>query len=1819
MLKKLATMKTCILFFFSLLMLNGLNAQRDHYCYTPEGKTRLQLSTGHLLIKFKENSSPAAGQSILAQLPGIGASMGTRTTAWRGMSFFEMPEGTSEEQVEKWLTWLNENPSVEFAHPFFEVGNGARQSFTESFVVGLKKQADLHLLEAMAKAHQVLLAERYPYDPKQWLLKATPNSGKNALELANLFHESGYFDFAETDFLVVSQLHGKVFPPNPGASAPPPPAAPNDPDYQYQWHHENAGSYCYNSSTTTDADIDSDSAWMVTTGRVDIKIAIVDNGINIPDSELNLLPGFDATSNDPLNSMSSADGHGTNVAYVAAAIGNNNTCGAGVAYSSSVIPVKVLDVLNPANNLAVCQQSWIARGIDWAWEEAGADVLNNSYGGGSVSTIIDNAIARAITKGRGGLGAPVVFSVGNAELNSIAYPASNSQTIAVGASSPCDERKYEFSCDNDPSWGSNYGTGLDVLAPGTQIAVCNIDNCNQVPPQTTPLLGGTSFASPIAAGIIALILSKNPSLTESQARFYLESTCEKIWNANYQSNQPDQPNGTWAPETGYGRVNARIALDSVPSPPATDVGISLITLPTCNFTATTPVTATIDNYGSNAASNIPVEYRLKFNNGSFGAWTSAGTYAAIIAAFSESTHSFNINAAATGDYTLEVRTQLTGDTGSANDGHARDFSNSAISTFPYNEDFESNNGDWEPNLGILWEWGTPTKDWVRTTANGSKGWFTKLNGNYPDSICCAWLTSPCFDFSNMTSDPFLTFQLIYQTQPRLGGAVKDYAWVEISTDGGVSWTKLGVAGDGTNWYNDAEGWMGVTQEGPNGWLPVTMQLAGMAGKAEVRLRFQMKSQDTREFEGIGIDDLAIFEPPAYDAKILSVSSPNSYCNMGVEMVEVAIQNLGSANIYTCPVEYRTNGGSWTSAGTYNGNIFPGTADFFSFNVDFSQKGSYVLEVRTQLPSDSDASNDSASRNFNHYTAISTFPATESFETGAENWIIGYTSTNYSWELGTPSATSIGSASDGSNAWMTNLQGKYNVAEASYVQSPCYDFTNLTSPEIMLDIFYDTESSDGANLEYSTDGGNTWNLVGSQGSGNNWYNASVAGLGFQDGWEGLNSGWITAQHPLASLAGNSEVMFRINFGTGSLTDDGKDGFAFDKFIARELVTTDAGVTSIDSPGNFGCSFGMNETMTVTVENFGANPVSNIPIEYQVTENGIPLGWNSAGTLPGPITFGNTATHSFTIDLSSPDDKLVEVRTQLTGDQVSSNDKASKTFYNITLVQNIFPFCEDFEGGQGQWTAGGTNSSWALGTPAGSKINAASGGTKAWATNLSGNYNADETSWLLSPCLDLSGMGFGKISFDLWYESQSSVDGLKLQYTVNGGEVWNTEAIEVNGFNNTNISSFSGYDTQEGWSGSTGQWVTAQAYISPLGTSDVLYRFVFASDSSTSDEGIAIDNLCLYDADSNQIMVFNGCKTLTVKGVNGNGQFDLLDETGTYAGYLNPNGNNLGTVTLDVNDLATVPQADSNVFYMPRYFDFNCTGGADCPSSGSFPQGNVTVGFYFETFELDDYNASTGSTYTFSDLNATHFDGINENCTLDDNGTGNYAVVQNADIISQSYNNGTGFTLEFGIGSFSEFGMHGTPGPLMPPSSPLPLELVYFSGKKLERANLLEWQTANEDQVQWHQLERSSDGIAWAQIAQLPATGLLGGTQRYQYEDRLPPPSSYYRLRSIDFDGQTSLSPVIHLARPEGPAGLLSVFPMPTTRVANVEFEMRGGMPLKWLLTDLTGRGLRSGTATSKPGPNLMEINLTGLPDGMYFLQLQSANWRSEPVKLVKLSE
>jgi PKD repeat protein len=321
--------------------------------------------------------------------------------------------------------------------------------------------------------------------------------------------------------------------------------APNDPLYSRQWDLNNTGQ----TGGTVGADMGAEAAWEITTGSASIIIAICDEGVDVdhPDLAANMIAGRDSVTADPNppsvpGDAGGNDAHGTCCAGIAAAVGDNGIGVSGINWNAKIMPIRL------AFGDFWTSTSWIIDAVTWAADN-GADVQSHSWGGNSASTAIENAFNYATTTARGGLGSACFCATGN-ENSSVGYPAKYDSTVAVGATSPCDERKSPSSCDGEGWWGSNFGPEVDVCAPGPLVTTTDIaGSAGYTSTDYINNFNGTSSATPHAAGAGALLLSVQPSLTASQVQQYMEESADDQVGISSEDT-PGHDN-----YMGWGRVN----------------------------------------------------------------------------------------------------------------------------------------------------------------------------------------------------------------------------------------------------------------------------------------------------------------------------------------------------------------------------------------------------------------------------------------------------------------------------------------------------------------------------------------------------------------------------------------------------------------------------------------------------------------------------------------------------------------------------------------------------------------------------------------------------------------------------------------------------------------------------------------------------------------------------------------------------------------------------------------------------------------------------------------------------------------------------------------------------------------------------------------------------------------------------------------------------------------------------------------------------------------------------------------------------------------
>ena len=360
-----------------------------------------------------------------------------------------------------------------------------------------------------------------------------------------------------------------------------------------------------------------------------------------------------------------------------------------------------------------------------------------------------------------------------------------------------------------------------------------------------------------------------------------------------------------------------------------------------------------------------------------------------------------------------------------------------------------------------------------------------------------------------------------------------------------------------------------------------------------------------------------------------------------------------------------------------------------------------------------------------------------------------------------------------------------------------------------------------------------------------------------------------------------------------------------------AANDMGVTAITTP-NSGCNLGL-ETVNITVMNFGTSVQNAWTVSYNLNNGPIITTDPMTGPLAGS---GGTMPHTMSIPVNIPvNTNILKAWVNLPGDAFPVNDTFTKV---VTHIPGIFayPYVEDFEANNGGWLPGGTNSSWAYGTPNKTVIIGAASGVNAYVTGgLTGDYNNNEDSYLLGPCFDLSVLQNPWISFDIWWHSETIWDGTNLQYSTDFGTTWlNVGAFgdPGNWYNYNSIISTPG-NSGDGWTGtnfgqppSSGGWVTAAHRLDGLaGAPSVRFRFTFGSDGSVIDDGIAIDNVRIAEGPVADL----GPDQLLCGGDS------IVLDAGNFAGFQWSTGSNtqLDTITQNGTGAIWVKITDSFGFY------------------------------------------------------------------------------------------------------------------------------------------------------------------------------------------------------------------------------------------------------------------------------------------------------------------
>jgi len=563
--------------------------QTEDFLYSDGQKVPVTISLNSLGLLVKDGISPrqigaladTLGLTLIRELPP-------------GFFIFGLKDSLSRRELVEFTRDVKKQHEQLVREVGFMVNVEGAQSpniMTDEFIAQFRGKVTKEQIEVFNGENAVQVVRENPFVKNQFLLKVSEASQIDALKMSNRYYESDLTESAYPNFIGVYTDQQTI---------------PNDPLFNNQWHLDNTGQ----AGGTVDADADLPLAWDITMGARRTLIAVIENGgfdMNHPDLIPNLWvnPGEDLNNNgiiEPaeINGLDD-DGNGFNDDFYGWDFrdGDNDPApGAGENHGTAVAGVaaargdNMLGVSGSCPNcgLMLLRTGYVNSDFDKSLafgyaQQMGARIITNSWGGGGATPNTIAAINNATTAG-----VVVLFAAGNTTNDVCAGltldpRVSLPDVIAVSSSSNQD-RKVIFAANGncidilapshrgydptDPFTGTLNVTTTDRTGTDGYNNVSPVALCPSIEPAPPPAdardytlcFGGTSSATPLAAGIAGLILTVNPTLTRVQVQRLLQDTADKIEPgiAAYADNTGFSNPATGIGTHSWGRINASEAV-----------------------------------------------------------------------------------------------------------------------------------------------------------------------------------------------------------------------------------------------------------------------------------------------------------------------------------------------------------------------------------------------------------------------------------------------------------------------------------------------------------------------------------------------------------------------------------------------------------------------------------------------------------------------------------------------------------------------------------------------------------------------------------------------------------------------------------------------------------------------------------------------------------------------------------------------------------------------------------------------------------------------------------------------------------------------------------------------------------------------------------------------------------------------------------------------------------------------------------------------------------------------------------------------------------
>ena len=616
--------------------------------------------------------------------------------------------------------------------------------------------------------------------------------------------------------------------------------------------------------------------------------------------------------------------------------------------------------------------------------------------------------------------------------------------------------------------------------------------------------------------------------------------------------------------------------------------------------------------------------------------------------------SSNYNFSAKGAYSIKAVTLMTVDTVLYNNNTpiVNFISLPTISSFPYNEDFESGN-----NLTFNEFRATDAGIAVNSNAasSGAKGlhftgggFSTSYNSATTVDLAFANTTKITKAFTcnvNPGSNPFMNMKFdLKQTFNTAGNPNTSWFRVMITNTNGTMYLK-NSNGDSTFKAVNTNTDPFITQV--FNLTPYLNQSFTISLEAVNRLAF-----GTGSFSGdnVFVDNFSLWVPNQTDLAVAGIIEPASPFKKAGEsmMVKVKVSNFGTDTITSIPLTY-VIGNLAPVNQTFAVNLLPSQSDTLSFSTSFvTPLGMNLLKVYSTVAGDVIQNNDTLTKAIR---GLATFqpPYNDGYE-GNDEWIAS--GTNNQWQRGVPSTATINAAHGGTNVWATLLSQNYITASTEYLYSPYFTIPVFNDTVVLgfwqwMKVF--PNKAYGA-LQYTLNQGLTWASMGFIASpeAGNWYNTNINGFHC---WSSTNSNWIYSYMKLDPAIFNTgnPVQFRFAFIAESYQFN-DEGWAIDDFsLTLPQIKNDAGLSMILSPASQTVTADLYQPMIV-VKNHGTDTLNSIPVAYKINNQTAVVETLTVNLLPD-----STAIYVFSTPYTAPATNYTFCAfTALVADPIHQND-------------------------------------------------------------------------------------------------------------------------------------------------------------------------------------------------------------------------------------------------------------------------------------------------------------------------------------------------------------------------------------------------------------------------------------------------------------------------------------------------------------------------------------------------------------------------------------